>query len=113
MATLSDFTKLNTLVLQFAIQRIRQTPNEAIQGADNGIVEYLEECVSNSGVGEGWLLFTTDARETVNEVMSRWANAATAEHYGTHGDNDSAGWLVLSWGICEMIRNDAGDAAVS
>ena len=112
MATVSDFTKLNALVLQFAIADVPQTPSEVIQGAETDLVGFLERVVAASEIGQGWILFAADVRETINEVMSRWANAATPGKYATTGENDSTGWLVLSWAISEMIMADAKNVRV-
>lgn len=107
MTTVAHLTNLNYVVLDFATQRVRATPDEIRQAAEGGdLLGHLEEVAENAGLDASVLGSWTPAeRSAINDMFASWANVTDLERkYGTTSDRADQGWLALAFGINDQIR---------
>jgi hypothetical protein len=107
MTTVAHLTNLNYVVLDFATQGVRATPEEIRQAAEGGdLLGRLEGVAENAGLDASVLGSWTPAeRAAINDVFASWANVIDLEgKYGTTSDRADQGWIALAFGINDQIR---------
>lgn len=107
MTTVAHLTNLNYVVLDFATQQVRTTPDEVRQAAEGGdLLAHLEEVAEDAGLDASILGSWTPAeRSDINNMFASWANVIDLERkYGITGDRADQGWIALAFGINDQIR---------